>query len=143
MARAAPVLSAAALVLGLGWAQPVGAFEELIPARLFIAKPEGRLVKMVAAPSPGETFPLPTESPGDVTVTLRVMDTNGIGGDDAWSVSASFPSWLTARRPRPTWPMAMRASPAGQAFAWPSPSVRPIWQPAFRMPISIGCRLLR
>lgn len=81
------VLSAAALLIWLSHGGVALAFEEEIPGNVFVAKPDGRLVKFVAKAPPGTSFPMPSEEPGEVRTTLRVFDTGGEGGDDTYDLT--------------------------------------------------------
>jgi gluconolactonase len=75
-----------------------GAFDELLPGKVFVARPDGRLVKFVArAPRGGPLFPLPSIDPGAVTTTLRVLDAGGAGGDDTYSLNAG--TWTALGNP--------------------------------------------
>lgn len=85
------------VLVGLGLASTAGAFEERIPTRAFVARPEGGLVKLVAKAPPGSSFPLPGENPADGTATLRVFDTFGLGGDDTYDLSEG--DWLPLGNP--------------------------------------------
>jgi hypothetical protein len=63
-------------------ATQASATDYLIPERLFVAKPDGKLVKFISKPAVAHTQP--ASSPNVTGATLHVFDTGLGGGDDTY-----------------------------------------------------------
>jgi hypothetical protein len=86
MKRVLLVLGVAAIAGSL--AVPAHAqFPQLIPGKLFIAKPSGKLVKVLSKPT-GPVYVLPSNDPSSVTTTLHVFDVGSGAGDDTYSLNS-------------------------------------------------------
>ena len=63
-----------------------------LPGRTVVVRP-GTLAKVLARPSTGDVFALPTADPIAVGGTLRIFDTGGAAGDDTYLLPAGATQW--------------------------------------------------